>query len=130
MRASRLFLVAPLAAIALIPASAQDASSLPSAPSATLEQQAPPPTLPAPAERPELKKREKPAAPVLETLDPKPRPMPQPENSAPAPASTTAQNSSANEPADQAPSTVIRTTVNEVNVVFTVTDKHNRYVKD
>jgi len=130
MRASRLFLVAPLAAIALIPASAQDASSLPSAPSATLEQQAPPPTLPAPAEQPELKKREKPAAPVLETLDPKPRPMPQPENSAPAPASTTAQNSSANEPADQAPSTVIRTTVNEVNVVFTVTDKHNRYVKD
>src|SRR5690242_12003882 len=131
MRASRLFLIAPLAAVVFLPASAQDPSSLPAAPSATLEQQAPPPPPPqSPAQHPELKKREKPSPPVLETLDPKPRPMPQPENSAAPQISNTAQNSSANEPADQAPSTVIRTTVNEVNVVFTVTDKHNRYVKD
>ncbi|HWC18955.1 MAG TPA: VWA domain-containing protein [Terriglobales bacterium] len=131
MRASRLFLVAPLAAIFLIPASAQDASNLPSAPSATLEQQAPVAPPPAKAQQsPELKKREKPAEPVLETLDPKPRPIAPVESSAPAPVSTTAQNATPSESANQAPSTIIRSTVNEVNVVFAVLDKHNHYVKD
>ena len=129
MLASRLVLIASLAALALTPAFAQDGSNLPSAPSATLEQQSPPPP-PAPEQQPELKKREKPAAPVLETLDPKPRPIPPPESSAPAQVSTTAQNAAANESGDQAPSTVIRSTVNEVNVVFAVLDKHNHYVKD
>src|SRR5438105_5051376 len=76
MRISGLLWIAPLAATFVISAPAQDANSLPSAPSATLERQAPPP--PAPEQKqPELKKRDaKPSAPVLETLDPKPIPQP------------------------------------------------------
>ena len=46
---------------------------------------------------------------------------PQKDDSAPVPSSAP--------PADDALAT-IRTTVNEVNVVFTVTDKHGKYVKD
>jgi VWFA-related protein len=98
-----------------------------------LEQQAPPPP-PAPAEQkqPELKKRDTAAAPVLETLDPKPIPKAvstaTPQNSAQA--GSAAAPAGATEPSDQTPATVLRSTVNEVNVVFTVTDKHNHYVKD
>ncbi|HEU5232069.1 MAG TPA: VWA domain-containing protein [Terriglobales bacterium] len=132
MRFTRLFAIAPLAAVLCANASAQDATSLPSAPSATLEQQAAPPPAPTaqqqPARQPELKHREKPGQPVLESLDPKPRPVPQPQNTAAQPAST-AQNSNETA-ADQAPPLTIRTAVNEVNVVFAVTDKHNHYVKD
>src|SRR5690348_1690526 len=131
MRFIRFFAVAPLAAALCANASAQDASNLPSAPSATLEQQAEPPSAPRtqqqPAQQPELKHRDKPSQPVLESLDPKPRPVPQPQNTAAQPASV-AQSSS--ETADQGPPTIIRSTVNEVNVVFAVTDKHNHYVKD
>jgi len=131
MRFTRLFAVAPLAAVLCANASAQDANSLPSAPSATLEQQAGPPPAPStqqqPAQQPELRHREKPSQPVLETLDPKPRPVPQPQNTVARPASV-AQSSS--ETTGQAPPTIIRSTVNEVNVVFAVTDKHNHYVKD
>lgn len=133
MRFIRFFAVAPLMAMFCFNASAQDTNSLPSAPSATLEQQSPPPPPAATSQQqqqPELKRREKPAPPVLETLDPKPRPVPQPE-SKPAQAATAAQNTSqAVEKEDQAPPTIIRANVNEVNVVFAVTDKHNHYVKD
>src|SRR5690348_15148493 len=128
MRFSRLLAVAPFAAALCLNASAQDANSLPSAPSATLEQQAAPPPTPSTQQQPELRHREKPSQPVLETLDPKPRVVPQPQNAAAQPA-TTAQSSNQTA-ADQAPPTIIRSTVNEVNVVFAVTDKHNHYVKD
>ena len=132
MRFTRLLAVASFAAALCLNASAQDADSLPSAPSATLEQQAGPPPAPStqqqPAQQPELRHREKPSQPVLETLDPKPRPVPQPQNTAAQPAITT--QSSSETAADQAPPTIIRSTVNEVNVVFAVTDKHNHYVKD
>jgi VWFA-related protein len=134
MRISRLLWTAPLAAIFVLSSPAQDAKSLPSAPSATLEQQAPaPPPAPAEQKQPELKKRDTTSAPVLETLDPKPIPKP---ISAPATSQSSAQAGSAaapagaTEPSDQTPATVLRSTVNEVNVVFTVTDKHNHYVKD
>jgi len=135
MRISRLIWIA-LPAMFAISSSAQDASSsLPSAPSATLEQQTPPPP-PAPEQKqPELKKRDsKPSAPVLETLDPKP--IPNAVSSTPVTsqsngqAGSSAAPSAATEPTDQTPATVIRSNVNEVNVVFTVTDKHNHYVKD
>src|SRR5438270_3211815 len=133
MRISRLMRIAPLAAIFAVSSPAQDASSLPSAPSATLEQQAP--ASPPPEQRqPELKKRDsKPSAPVLETLDPKP--IPKPVSSASATPQSSGQAGSASapstsaEPSDETPATVIRSNVNEVNVVFTVTDKHNHYVK-
>src|SRR6185437_5321969 len=132
MRVSRFFFLALLAAASVICAAAQNANSLPSAPSATIEQQAPPSAPPQQqAQQPELTHREKPGAPVLETLDPKPRPVAQPASVAPAQASPASQNASgAAEPSEQTPSAVIRSTVNEVNVVFVVTDKHNHYVKD
>jgi Ca-activated chloride channel homolog len=133
MRISRLLWIAPLAAIFVVSSPGQDASSLPSAPSATLEQQAPPPPPPE-QKQPELKKRDTtPSALVLETLDPKPIPKPV---STPATSQSSAQAGSASppstatEPSDQTPATVIRSNVNEVNVVFVVTDKHNHYVKD
>src|SRR6185437_10853571 len=129
MRVSRFFFLALLAAASVICAAAQNANSLPSAPSATIEQQAPPSAPPQQQQQqPELKHREKPGAPVLETLDPKPRPVAQPASAAPSTAAP--QNAAPGEPAEQSPSAVIRSTVNEVNVVFTVTDKHNHYVKD
>ena len=43
---------------------------------------------------------------------------------------TTASNGQQSSTADDESVTTIRKTVNEVNVVFTVTDKHGRYVKD
>jgi VWFA-related protein len=131
MRFTRLFAVTSFAVALCFDSSAQDANNLPSAPSATLEQHAEPAPAPStpqqPAQQPELKHREKPGQPVLETLDPKPRAVPQPQNTAAQPASAQSSNQSA---AEQAPPTIIRSTVNEVNVVFAVTDKHNHYVKD
>jgi VWFA-related protein len=117
-------------------APAQDTPNLPSAPSATLEQQQSPQPPPAATQQqpqqqqPELKRREKPAPPVLETLDPKPQPVAQPASKPLQPISSAQNSTPAPEKDDQAPPTVIRSTVNEVNVVFTVTDKHNHYVKD
>lgn len=128
-----------------LPATAQDTSNLPSAPSATLEQeqqrQAPPPQTAAPPAQQE----KKPEAPVLESLDPPRKVVPQPVASSSA--SNSAQSSSQNANAAQQsaakpgtdsssdqlennPQATIRTQVNEVNVVFTVTDKHNHFVKD
>jgi Ca-activated chloride channel homolog len=46
------------------------------------------------------------------------------------PKSTTAANGQQSSTSDDESVTTIRKTVNEVNVVFTVTDKHGRYVKD
>ena len=54
-------------------------------------------------------------------------------DTSPAPASATTQTpapAAANQSSSEEPAAVIRSTVNEVNVVFTVTDKHGRYVKD
>jgi len=61
---------------------------------------------------------------------PGPKPDPAPPQSAPAAAdlSDPRDKNDANAPSSD-PNT-IRVPVNEVNVVFTVTDKHNRYVKD
>jgi len=103
---------------------------LPAAPAATLQKQT------------ESSAQESPAASV-------PAPVPAaPESSAakPQPGASSQEASSSNQPAEPAkpvpppPSNnaadddesvaTIRRTVNEVNVVFTVTDKHGRYVKD
>jgi Ca-activated chloride channel family protein len=142
MRIYRLVCVAPLVATFMIPASAQDASSLPSAPSATLEQQQQPaPPTPPPAQQTQQPKPDeaKPQAPVLESLEPpKAKPAPQ-QASNPVPTSQPAtpqssQNSRAaatpGSTDDDSKPTVFRVPVNEVNVVFAVTDKHNHYVKD
>jgi Ca-activated chloride channel family protein len=120
----------------MLSARAQDAgqAELPSAPSASQSQSQPQKAAP-PAEQP--------PAPV-----PPPAPVQQAQAPATAatagkePASEAAQNQApktgtapASSPLGPGPSdddslTTIKSTVNEVNVVFTVTDKHGRYVKD
>jgi Ca-activated chloride channel family protein len=139
MRVFRLAWIAPLAFTLTV--SAQDGASLPSAPSATLEQQRPPAPPPEPPQQqtkaPEPKVEDaKPQQPVLETLDPKMRPKPvqptntasQPEQAAQAQAPPAPSKNEAEGSQDKPFNIVVP--VNEVNVVFTVTDKHNRYVKD
>src|SRR5437868_6000408 len=89
MRVFRLVLSASMAATVALTAWAQDGSSLPSAPSATLEQQRPPAPPPQSAQQPQTQAQQpktedpKPQQPVLETLDPKLRPRVQPANGAP-----------------------------------------------
>jgi Ca-activated chloride channel homolog len=144
MRVSRLLLVIATAAAMMLPATAQDTSNLPSAPSATLEQQqqrqapAPQETAAQPSQD-----EKKPGAPVLESLDP-PRKIVQQQSTASSPskpeqpssqaASASQQNpakpDSSSDQLENNPQATIRTQVNEVNVVFTVTDKHNHFVKD
>jgi VWFA-related protein len=151
MKLPRLLLCAALALLAsLVWAQNSDQQELPSAPSATQQQPpkpAPPPAKP-PAQKPspiqELKPiseqagqqppQQQPVAPPAETKPAVPEP-PAPEA---APPKSSAQNvakpagsaSSATSGDADSPVTTIRAFVNEVNVVFTVTDKHGRYVKD
>ena len=61
------------------------------------------------------------AAPQTTSLPPAPKDKPK---------TTTAANGQQSSTSDDESVTTIRKTVNEVNVVFTVTDKHGRYVKD
>src|SRR5579872_459441 len=113
---SRNLLLSLCGLLLCLPLGAQNADqdNLPSAPSAT--QAAPPAPKPVPAPPP--------SAPAAQTEKPASTPVADPDTK-PAP--------KAAEPApsqdDDAIST-IRSRVNEVNVVFTVTDKHGHYVKD
>jgi len=103
---SRIFLIALLLAVAS-PVFSQSNDGLPSAPSVVNK--------PKPAS--------KPAPPTLPAAEQTP---PQ---SAPAADLSDPRDSNDASPSSSDPNT-IRVPVNEVNVVFTVTDKHNRYVKD
>jgi len=136
MRVFRLLWIPLLAGTLVLSASAQDGSGLPSAPSATLEQQRPPAPPPQPAQSPQSHSEEaKPQQPVLETLDPKQRPRVQPAGSVPQsepaaqPQTSPPPKQSEAEGSQDKPFNIV-VPVNEVNVVFTVTDKHNHYVKD
>jgi VWFA-related protein len=143
MRVFYLVWIALLVAFSL-PAVAQTPSAeLPSAPSATLPQQAPPrpSQVPVQATGSSQKADAKPEAPTLESLDP-PKRVPQEAVNAPHDSSQPAQSDTqaAAKPSDiksqsatgevETPETIIKSQVNEVNVVFTVTDKHNHFVKD
>jgi VWFA-related protein len=119
----RSFLVLLLAGTAAV--AQQSSGELPSAPSAVkTEQQAPPP--PEPVEQP------KPAPPQAAPQQPVETPKPG-QNAVSAPPRNTGVTPGLDRdprPLDDAPLTTIRTNVNEVNLVFTVTDKHGRFVKD
>ncbi len=108
MRFSGISLLLGIVALALVPLSAQQAADLPSAPSAArTTKPAPPPApaAPAPVQAPSSAPNE--TAPIADTS----------KSSAPAP--------------DVEPDgTTIRKNVNEVNIVFTVSDKHGRHIKD
>ena len=113
-----------LAAACVAQQPSSPANDLPSAPSATLEK-----PKPKPAATPPVTQQAPAAAPAQE-------PVPQQQNQAPpaqqaAAAQTNASNPDAAPPDDDRnPITTIKKTVDEVNVVFTVTDKHGRFVKD
>jgi Ca-activated chloride channel family protein len=96
-------------------------------PAATPAQQAPPAT-----SRGTAQDLSQPAITTPPTTDPTPNSVPQTQNSAPqtsAPPAGTAPEPQAESSPDDT-TTVIRRTVNEVNVVFTVIDRHGHYVKD
>ena len=100
---------------------AQSGNDLPSAPSAVIhENNSPPPPAPAP--------KAKPAEQTPEEIS-------KPAAKAEVPPAADDKASVSSEPSDKPDipnggRPTIRTQVNEVNVVFTVTDRHNRYVKD
>ena len=100
---------------------AQSGNDFPSAPSAVIqEKKSPPPPAPTP--------QTKPAAPAPEET-PKSAPTPDaPATDEKASVSADAASDKPEDPNGGAPT--IRKQVNEVNVVFTVTDRHNKYVKD
>jgi VWFA-related protein len=110
-----------------------DQTSLPSAPSSAV---APKPTAQAPA-APQAKPQDKaaPSKPVLEPLDKK-KPQPVAPLEVPSdaslqqrPAQTEAAPKSDAAPADEDLTTFVKR-VEEVNVIFTVTDKRGRFIKD
>ncbi|MBZ5718975.1 MAG: VWA domain-containing protein [Acidobacteriia bacterium] len=127
MRASRFILV--LAGIALLlPAAGAQTSGqeFPSAPSATQAEKKPqpvetPPASPAAAS---------PAPAATSTAPASTEPAAAPKTQSDLPKATPPASPESQLPPLDETATTIRRTVNEVNVVFTVTDKHGRYVKD
>ena len=116
-------------AVAATPGVAQQQSTndLPSAPSATLEKPKPKPQTPPPAQQ--TAPAQQPNEPVPPEPMPKPDSASQPGDHAQQPKSA-AEKSVAEAESDDNAITTIKKTVDEVNVVFTVTDKHGRFVKD
>jgi Ca-activated chloride channel homolog len=106
------------AVMACAPLFAQNSDDLPSAPSAVVQQKQ------APAKPPAAEPAKPPAAPPSEDQSQ----TTQPEQAGNADNANTAAEES-QKPATRDESTFL-TTVNEVPVVFTVTDKHNHYVRD
>src|SRR2546428_3531869 len=102
-----------IASIGLMPGSGLAQDNLPAAPSATREQRKP---------------QSAPAADPAKTDN---STQQEQSNVAPKPADVSAASRTSSGPtADEDAATTIRVPVNEVNVVFTVTDKHGRYVKN
>lgn len=137
-------LIALLVATALsLPAWTQSGGDLPSAPSAVAQEKKapPPPPPPAQAEQKKGDSNGNSGGDVLETLE-APRNAPAPKTAPPAAATAptaspdNAANSNTkttNSPSDIPIDSVaerIKKTVNEVNVVFTVTDKRGRFIKN
>src|SRR5437588_85017 len=102
-----------IASIGLAPGSGLAQDNLPAAPSATREQRKP---------------QSPPAADTAKTDN---STQQEQSNVAPKPADVSAASRTSPAPtADEDAATTIRVPVNEVNVIFTVTDKHGRYVKN
>jgi len=134
------FLVTLLLAITAAAQQGPSSQDLPSAPSAVKEQEKPRPPAPEPA--PQQPAQSAPAQPASQTqasTNPTPAPA-QPAEKQPSPAvapssdgisgSAAAAKPAASSDAGDEPDIIIRKTVDEVNVIFTVTDKHGRFVKD
>ena len=127
------FLVMLLLALSAIAQQSSSSPDLPSAPSAVKEKEQEKPKPPAPVEEP------KPATPPQSTTQPaNPQPATttpatsSPADPAPSPTASAKPQPPApnNDSSADEPDIIIRKTVDEVNVIFTVTDKHGRFVKD
>ena len=135
MYSGKVFLSSVIAGIGMLTlsAAAQDSKPLPAAPSAVLEQQQQPPQ-PTPAATP---KATTPPASQGSPSDTKPA-VPADTNEANAPAKAEELKPpinprSSESPAPETPEKseeTIRVPVNEVNLIFTATDKHGRFVKN
>ena len=135
MYSGKVFLSSVIAGIGMLTlsAAAQDSKPLPAAPSAVLEQQQQPPQ-PTPAAAP---KATTPPASQGSPSDTKPAvPADTNETNAPAKAEELKPPSNPRSSESRAPETpekseeTIRVPVNEVNLIFTATDKHGRFVKN
>jgi Ca-activated chloride channel homolog len=105
--------------------SAAAQSDLPSAPSSIAvpkKQPAPAPPTTAPSAAPA-------AVPVAAAPAQSAPPQAQPQTTQPSSAGTIPAQA-ADQAEDSDPAAIIRSTVNEVNLVFTATDKHGRFIKD
>ena len=124
MKPRHIFLLFAGVCLSLAVAPGQDSThELPSAPSASKPEQkkpAPPPSTPSDSQVSSSPAQTPAATPPAQATD---TPETQSQNPA-SPSSDSAQSS------DDDKTTTIRRTVNEVNVVFTVTDRHGHYVKD
>jgi len=140
MRVPR-FILCLVAGSLLLPAVyAQNSSEeLPSAPSATLQQNKPKPRPPAPAPQdPAPQEQAPPPAQASPASTPASSAQPKPAETQPAAEQTAVESRKSDVPPPannstapvEEPAATIRTFVNEVNVVFTVTDKHGHYVRD
>ncbi|HVO80203.1 MAG TPA: VWA domain-containing protein [Terriglobales bacterium] len=138
MRVPRCILLLAVSVLLLPTLFAQNSGEeLPSAPSATLQQnkpKVPPPAAPAQNPAPQQQEPQTPEPAPADTTKPQPAtPAQQP---APEPAAMESRKADAPTPTGKPPApadeaaTTIRAFVNEVNVVFTVTDKHGHYVRN
>jgi Ca-activated chloride channel family protein len=121
-RSRNILLVALAALLLAVIAYSQNPDELPSAPSAVIQQKVQP-TKPAPA----------PPAPEVSPTATNADQVTGPDSgkqSAPDPSEAPAANTDSDKPKSGGEEPTIVRTVNEVSVVFTVTDKHNHYVKD
>jgi Ca-activated chloride channel homolog len=114
-------LVAALAASMLLAQSQE----LPSAPSATLQEKNKPAAPPPATTAPEPKQENLPAVPTTTPASPDKQEPP-----AAAPQQPATPPPPPQEEEERNPAATIVKTVNEVNIAFTVTDKHGRFVKD
>ena len=135
MYSGKVFLSSVIAGVGMLTlsAAAQDSKPLPAAPSAVLEQQQQPPQ-PTPAAAP---KATTPPASQGSPSDTRPAvPADTNETNAPAKAEELKPPSNPRSSESPAPETpekseeTIRVPVNEVNLIFTATDKHGRFVKN
>ena len=130
MRVSYSILIALSAGLLTLSLEAQEPDGLPAAPSASKQQA----RKPAPAPNPgtpsqDLPTKQRPPEPASAETSGSETPGDQPaRNDSPQANARQSSSSGSTDPDDTAET--IRRTVNEVNVVFTVTDKHGRYVKD
>jgi len=120
---NRILMACAAALVVTCGAFAQNSNQeLPSAPSAAKQQQQTPP--PAPQQTPPAQPE---TAPAQAPASPAPQQDGQPTGQLPAPQ---AANGAQPEPEPGVPVETIKVGVNEVNLIFTVTDKRGRFVKD